>query len=150
MSINDKKAEPSLMGAIELYRFYADMASALKTKLPPPYYRVKYEVMIIAALGNVTQWETAKQHAIALMQNWDMLKMKDEGQNTESFTKTEYSLNDVKRAVESQQKQLVLIKSEISVQNLEELKKMLTQGSSGQKGGQNAQESGLQSQQGAG
>ncbi len=149
MSISDKKAQSSLLEAIELYRHYGDMASALKSKLPPPYYRVKYEVMTIAALANTSQWEAAKQHADTLIPHWEMLKMKDEGQNRETFTKTEYSLNDVKRAVELQQRQLVMIKAEIAIQNLEDLRKQLTQKNGGKSGGRNGQGSG-QDQQGSG
>jgi hypothetical protein len=139
MNISDRKAKESLLGAIELYHSYSDMAAVLKSKLPPPYYRVKYEVMMTAALANGLQWDAAQPHASSLTQQWEMLKMKDEGKNSETFTKTEYALTDVKRAVELKQKQLVLIKTEIAMQNLEDLRKKLTDNKGGgQNGGQSS------------
>ena len=35
MNISERKARESLIGAIELYRSYSDMAMVLKSKLPP-------------------------------------------------------------------------------------------------------------------
>jgi len=130
MNISERKARESLIGAIELYRSYSDMAAVLKTKLPPPYYRVKYEVMMSAARANALQWDVAQQHANNLSQHWEMLRMKNEGKDNETFTKTEYALTDVKRAVDLKQKQLVLIKAEIALQNLEDMKKKLIQNTS--------------------
>lgn len=132
MNISERKARESLIGAIELYRSYSDMAMVLKSKLPPPYYRVKYELMMSAARANALQWDMARQHASSLSQHWEMLRMKNEGQDNEVFTKTEYSLTDVKRAVDLKQKQLVLIKAEIAMQNLEDMKKKLSSHTGGQ------------------
>ncbi len=132
MNISERKARESLIGAIELYRSYSDMAMVLKSKLPPPYYRVKYELMMSAARANALQWDMARQHASSLSQHWEMVRMKNEGQDNEVFTKTEYSLTDVKRAVDLKQKQLVLIKAEIAMQNLEDMKKKLSSHTGGQ------------------
>jgi hypothetical protein len=129
MSISAQKAEESLINVIEMYGFYADMAAALKSKLPAPAYRLKYEIMIMAAYAHMQNWTLAQNHSSGLTQQWEMLKMKDEGTNSEAFTQSEYALTDFRRAVEMKQKQLVLIKAEIALKNLDELSKKLAQAS---------------------
>lgn len=132
-NVGSQKAPDSLISAIEMYGFYADIADVFKSKLPAPLYKLKYEIMIMAAYANMQNWAATGDHQISLTQQWEMLKMKDEGDNSEDFTQTEYALNDFERAIETQQKQLALIKAEIALKNLDELGKKLLQAAALQK-----------------
>ncbi|MGI6434381.1 MAG: hypothetical protein ACOX0F_03345 [Syntrophomonadaceae bacterium] len=114
----------------------------MKSKLPAPAYRLKYEIMIMAAYAHMQNWTLAQNHSSGLTQQWEMLKMKDEGTNSEAFTQSEYALTDFRRAVEMKQKQLVLIKAEIALKNLDELSKKLAQASVLQNNGNKGQDSG--------
>jgi hypothetical protein len=142
IKISAQKAEDSLVSAIEMYGFYADIGAVLKSKLPAPAYRLKYEIMIMAAYAYMQNWTLAQNHSSGLTQQWEMLKMKDEGTNSQAFTQSEYALTDFKRAVEMKQKQLVLIKAEIALKNLDELSKKLAQASVLQNNGNKGQDSG--------
>lgn len=130
-----KNSKASLIGAIETYKAFSDMANVLKTELPPSYYRLKYLLMAATAQAGMDKWEAAKDHAAGFKQQNEMLKTREQESTAQMFAQLDHALNDLYRAIEIKERDLVMIKSEIAMKNLEQLKQKLTEGQSQQQNG---------------
>ncbi|MBC7075158.1 MAG: hypothetical protein H5T98_03570 [Syntrophomonadaceae bacterium] len=122
-AIGQHKLEESIFAAINLYKYYSDVAEVFETPVPPALFRVKYETMKAAAEAGRGNWQTAQQHSVKIQEEWEGLKTKAQEVEKNLTNRTEFSIFDFKQAVESQQLVLVMIKSEIVMRNLQELEK---------------------------
>lgn len=119
--ISQQRAEGTLMAAIELYGAYADLVQVFNTPIPPEFFRVKHEAMAAAAQAGRGEWPPAGEHIITAREHWDHLKIQAEKIDAKLVNQTEFSLQDLEQAIQAERADLVTIKSEILMQNLQKL-----------------------------
>ena len=85
MNISERKSQGKPHRCHRVISFLFGYGDGTQKQAPAPYYRVKYELMMSAARANALQWDMARQHASSLSQHWEMLRMKNEGQDNEVF-----------------------------------------------------------------
>ncbi|MDD3889465.1 MAG: hypothetical protein PHR65_06050 [Syntrophomonadaceae bacterium] len=134
MAASKKNAEESLMATISLYQPFADIAQVFAMTLPPDFFRVKYEVMAAMQESMRQDWEKAALHIPKMQENWESLKVQAKDADPRLISCCEFALRDLEDAIKNQEMELVLIKGEISLDNLkkleEKLKKAMTKGKS--------------------
>jgi len=121
-AVAQRNPEIALEAAIELYSSYADVVEVFTSPVPPDYFRVKYEAMAATLKASQGQWTPASQHAARLREYWDHLKAQAQGADQSIISRTEFSVQDLEQAIKKQQVELVMLKSEILMNNLKNLK----------------------------
>lgn len=122
MSIEKKDKENGLINAIEIYDRYANLSQVFSTSVPPAYFRFKYMVMLSSTYGIMGDWEQARKNLPSLQEHWMTLKTTAEEQDAMLLAQIEYALTDLTRAIDMEARELVVIKNEIIMTNMEKLK----------------------------
>ncbi len=121
VNIGQQMTEDSFFAAINLYRYYADLTEVFTMPIPPEFFRVKYQVMTAAAEAGRNNWETADEHIIQLQENWDNLQVQAKKADEKITNRSKLSINDLQNAIKSRQLDLVMVKSEVIMKNLQNL-----------------------------
>jgi hypothetical protein len=124
--INAQNDEESLLAAIDLYGQFTEIARLFQAELPPSFYDTKYQVMLVAALGQMGEWETAHTQTISMQEEWDNLKTQADRAEKSNVNCTEIAIRDLARAVNNNSRELVIIKGEIAVKEMTKLQEELS------------------------
>lgn len=120
-----KNIEGSLFAALGASRYYPDMVDLFDSKIPAEFFRLKYEVMLIRAESGKENWLPARVELPRVMAQWDILKKNEAIKEEDISKKTENSLKDLENAVEKEEACLVEVKSDIVINNLDDLEQKL-------------------------
>lgn len=132
LQIGKQKTEESLMAAIALYGQFASLVKIFETTVPPEFYQVKYEIMSAIAEAGKSKWEDAQKRIPVINDYWNHLKVKAKVKDEKILTQTEFAIEDMALALESKEADLLLVKAEIVIKNLQSLEKKLSSQQSGQ------------------
>ncbi len=124
--INAQNDEESLLAAIDLYGQFTEIARLFQAELPPSFYDTKYQVMLVAALGQMGEWETAQTQTISMQEEWDTLKKQADRAEKSTVNCSEIAIQDLARAVNNNSRELVIIKGEIAVKEMTKLQEELS------------------------
>lgn len=124
--INRENDVRSLLAAINLYGQFDDIARLFKSEVPPSFYEVKYQIMMVTALGQQEEWEEAQAQSVSMLDDWDVLKNQAQKAEKTVVSCTEIAIQDLARAVDNESRELVLIKGEIAVKEIAKLKDELS------------------------
>lgn len=124
ISKQDKKA--SILAAIELYGQYANLVERFDTPVPSDFYRLKYEIMSASAEAGEKEWKTAQERIPRIKEYWSQVKVQAKVKDENLMNCTEFSLQDMENALKRQETELLLVKVEIVMKNLQELEKKLS------------------------
>ncbi len=125
-NIYGQKLEESRLSAIGMYKVFARVSALFATPVPPDFYKVKYEAMTAAALAESQTWDKAGEHLKPLEEQWDSLKSQAKQVDASMIMKTDLAVTDLKKAIESKEKDLVSIKSDILKNNLKKMEEKLS------------------------
>lgn len=146
-SVAKQKTDESLNAAIDLYDKYTGGISQVFTlSTPPELYQVEYRTMAALAAANRKDWSAASDAISAAMEPWGLLKAQTKKADKKLLGRCDFSMQDLKNAITTEDLDMVMIKGDIAQANLKQLEKSLTGGSQsggGQSGG--SQSSGGQS-----
>lgn len=131
LAVSSQKKEESLTAAIEVYGKYANLVKTFNSAVPAEFYQLKYEVMIAADKAMKKEWTAAEEHIPKIEESWTNLKVKAEKQDGKSISRTDFSITDLKQALKTQQPDLLMIKAEIVMNNLQQMQKELSKSSGG-------------------
>lgn len=123
--INSQNDIGTLLAAIDLYGQFDEIATLFKGDIPPSFYETKYQVILVTALGQQGDWEAAKPELADMKDLWGTLKMQSQNADPNTVSRTEIAIQDLARAVESEYRELVMIKGEIAVADLMKLQEEL-------------------------
>lgn len=126
MAAGKQDLKKSMPAAIELYGLYSNLARIFKTPIPPEYYLVRYQVMMLAFNGANDNWDKAAKNLPKLQQHWEQLKVQGKEVDPKILNKTDFSLRDLKMVVELKSKELLRMKYEVAEKNLLSLQKELS------------------------
>lgn len=126
VEINTENEVESLFAAINLFGQFTDIARLFKEEVPPAFYDTKYQVMLVTALGQQGEWETAQTESIVMQDEWDTLKTQTEKAEKSTVSCTEIAIQDLARAVGNNSRELVIIKGEIAVKEMTKLQEELS------------------------
>jgi len=132
--ISNEKLEESLMAAINLYKYYAELTQVFKTQVPPEFYQVKHVVMAGIFEAGRGDWTKAQAYLPAIEEHWAHLKMQAKDTDPKVLSCTEFALKDLEDAIKAQQIEMVVIKGEIAMNNLKSLEEKLSSKSSSGEG----------------
>jgi hypothetical protein len=131
LSVAQRKQEESLTAAIELYGQYANLVRVFSMPIPAEFFQLKYQVMMAVSQATKKDWAAAEQHIPQIQESWTHLKVKAQKQDGKSVSRTEFSLHDLEQALKRQELDLLLIKAEVVMDNLQKMQKELSQSSGG-------------------
>lgn len=136
VNISAQKNEASLMAAVSLYKYFARLTQVFATEIPPGFFQLKYEVMAAITEARQKDWPAAQERLPNIQEHWNNLKVQAQGIDTKLLNRSEFSIHDLNDAIASQQPELVSIKGEIVMKNLQQLETELAKVSKkqGQKG----------------
>ena len=132
MAISQKDEMNSLKAAIELYGQYASLAKVFKSSIPADYYRTKYEILSagIEAMGG--EWDKAVERMPLLKESWNSFKTQVKVKDEKLLSRSDLSMDDFEAAVAGKNKELLLIKTEIVLENLKQIEKSLSKSNNAQ------------------
>ncbi len=133
LEISQQKKKSSLMAAIELYGQYANLAQVFKTTVPADFYKSKYEIMGASAEAANGEWPKAKERLLKIKEYWNSFKVQAKIKDEKRMSQTDFSIDDLEQAINSQQIDTLIIKTEITLNNLKQLEKALSSENSSQK-----------------
>ncbi len=131
LAIGKQKKEDSLSAAIEVYGQYANLVKTFTTTVPAEFYQLKYEVMAAVDQAMKKEWMAAQEHIPKIQESWTNLKVKAESKDGKSIDRTEFSIHDLEQALKSEEPDLLMIKAEIVMSNLQKMQKELYKSSGG-------------------
>lgn len=124
--LNDENDVESLLAAINLYGQFTEIARLFQAELPPSFYDTKYQVMLVTALGQQGEWDTAQTQSVNMEEEWDTLKTQADKAEKSTVSCTEIAIQDLARAVSNNSRELVIIKGEIAVKEMMKLQEELS------------------------
>jgi len=126
LEIGQQNTENSLGAAIELYGEYANLVKVFDMPVPAELYQLKYELMAASAAAGKKEWQVAQERIPRINEYWDHLKVKAKAKDEKLMTRTEFSIKDMINAFQSKEIDLLLVKAEIVMTNLQKLEKELS------------------------
>lgn len=131
MAAGQQKKEESLQAAIDLYGQYSELVRLFNMSTPPEFYQTKYEIMNAVFKAWQSDWTTAKAGIPKIQENWRHLKVQAQNIDEKLMNQTEFSIHDLEQAIQTQKIDIVLIKTDIVMKNLQQLEKKLSSKTSG-------------------
>jgi hypothetical protein len=132
IEINKKNEMSGLKTAVELYGQYASLAKAFKTSIPADYYKTKYEIMAAGIEAMEGEWDKASERMPLMKESWKSLKTQVKVKDEKLLNRSELSMDDFEAAVAGKNIDLVTIKAEIVLENLQQIEKALSKSSNAQ------------------
>lgn len=126
LEIGQQNTETSLRAAIELYGQYANLVKVFDMPVPSELYKLKYELMAASAAAGKKEWQAALERIPLINEYWNHLKVKAKAKDEKLKTRTEFSIQDMIDALQSKEIDLILVKAEIVMNNLQKLEKELS------------------------
>lgn len=126
VSIGKTSAMDSIKAAIELYGQSGSLAKALKNKVPEEYYKTRYEIMAISVEASEGKWDQITDRLPALKDHWDNFKVQKITKNEKMLSRSDLAIDDFEAALASENFDLILIKSEIALNNLKQIEESLS------------------------
>ena len=130
--ISKQKPKESLSAALMVYKNYADMAQIFTNSVPAELYQVKYEIMAAVYEASQKNWSTAEEHLPKIKEHWVYLSAQAKDVDAKVLSRTEFSVLDLEKAIQSKQMESVIIKGEIAMNNLKSLESKASGQSSSQ------------------
>lgn len=131
-AVSSQQLESSMSAALALYKNYADMARLFSTQVPAELYQVKYEIMTAVFEASQKNWTKAEEHIPKMREQWMYLGAQAKNVDTKLLSQTEFSISDLQDAIRTKQADLIMIKGEIAMTNLNNLQNKMSNQSSGQ------------------
>ncbi|CFX68268.1 Uncharacterized [Syntrophomonas zehnderi OL-4] len=125
VGISQQNINSSLMSAIALYGQYAKLTRIFKMPIPPDFYETKYQLLAAAAEAGNANWEQAEGRIADIKESWHRFKLQSKIKDENLLNKSEFAIEDVIRALENQQMDILVIKSAIALNNLQQIEKEL-------------------------
>lgn len=125
IEIGKKNEMNSLKAAVELYGQYASLAKVFKSNVPADYYKTKYEVMAASIEALEGKWDKAGERMTRLKDNWNSFKVQAKVKDKKLLNRSDLSMDDFEAAVAGKNKELLIIKAQIVLSNLQQIEKSL-------------------------
>lgn len=122
-SVVSKDNKKVMAAANMLYSHVADLYSLYRTKMSPEEKRIIYYCRNIILESENENWETVKQDNEQLEKSWALFRNTLDEKQKEISQKLDFSLYELDKVIEQQNKQLTSIKGEIVLSNIKELEK---------------------------
>lgn len=113
----------NLLAINELYKFLPDFYELYNAKEPPDLDRLRYGVKKIKLVSEREDFNTAKITLEYLIETWSYTKPRLKKDAMSSISKFELGLNDLKKSIESKNKTIVEVKSEVLIKIIDEIGK---------------------------
>ncbi len=142
-AVTARQPQASMTAALELFRNYANLARFFSASVPAELYQEKYEVMASVYEASQKNWAKAEEHVPKMLEQWLYLGAKAKDADAKMLSKTEFSIMDLQSAIKTRQPELIMIKGEIAMTNLNNLQAKLSSqsSSSGHNGGSSQSQS---------
>lgn len=125
LGISQQNLNSSLRSAIALYGQYAQLTKIFEMPIPPDFHETKYQVMAAAADAAYNDWDLAVGRVTDIKEAWNRFKLQAKLKDEKLLNKTEFAIEDLIRALENQRMDLLVIKTTIALNNLQEIEKNL-------------------------
>lgn len=126
LQISKQNKMGSLGDAIELYGQYANLAKVFKSPVPADYYKTKYEIMAASVEATNGEWTKALERAPKIKDYWKSLKVQAKVKDEKIISRSEFSMDDFETALNSNNLDLLIIKAEIVLENLQQIEKAMS------------------------
>lgn len=113
----------NLLALNELYKYLPDFYELYKAKELPDLDRLRYGVKKIKLVSEKDDFNTAKIALEYLIETWSKAKPKLKKDAMSSMNKFELALNDLKNSIETKNKTIVEVKSEVLIKIIDEIGK---------------------------
>ncbi|MBP1762719.1 MAG: hypothetical protein H6Q64_2261, partial [Firmicutes bacterium] len=117
---------------VELYGQYASLAKVFKSSIPADYYKTKYEILAAGIDAMEGEWDKASERMPILKESWKSLKTQMKVKDEKLLNRSELSMDDFEAAIASKNIDLVIIKTEIVLENLQQIEKTLSKSNNAQ------------------
>ena len=122
-SVVSKDNKKVMAAANKLFSHVADLYSLYKTKMSSEEKRMIYYCRNIILESENENWEIVKQDNEQLEKSWALFRNTLNEQQKEISDKLDFSLYELDKVIEQENKQLTYIKGEIVLSNIQELEK---------------------------
>lgn len=126
LAVQKKRKEEAMLAGITMYKHYAGVNKVFGGVVPANFYLVKYEALSAAFLAGKGDFAEAEKHLGPLFEYWNMLKMQKKEDDAKLFNRTEFSLYDLKQAIENKEALLIPMKVGVVQGNLKEVEDSLS------------------------
>lgn len=124
-AVESRKALEAQLAANQVYRYYIEAAAIFKTGIPANLERVRYHVTEANLQGVKGAWTGAQDEAAKALEIWHRLSYSLQKIERQILNQVEHSLTDVGNVVKEESTVLTSIKTEIALQNLDDLEKKI-------------------------
>lgn len=124
-AVENRRALEAQLAANQVYRYYIEAAKLFKTGIPPNLERVRYHVTESHLQGAQGSWANAEDEALKALEIWRRLSYSLDKIERQKLNQMEHSLTDVAKVVTEQSIILTSIKTEIALQNLDQLERQI-------------------------
>ncbi|NLV17570.1 MAG: hypothetical protein GXY50_10260 [Syntrophomonadaceae bacterium] len=124
-SVENRRPLEAELAANQTFRNYIEVARLFKTNIPANLERVRYHIVESRLQSNMGSWDKAEEEARQSLTIWQRTAYSLEKIQRAQISQMEHSLTDLVEAVQKKSSILTEIKSEIALDNLEQLEKKI-------------------------
>jgi len=112
----------TLLAANDLYQYYSQFLNLYRHKAPPEIKEVKYYMQQILIYAEAGKWENAATLLENMEKAWQTAKSRMQKPDEKLNERINYAMEDFLQAVKQKDLELVKLKGEILLKNLEKIK----------------------------
>ncbi|MDD3840078.1 MAG: hypothetical protein PHP06_05835 [Clostridia bacterium] len=120
--ISLKNRQKTFESANELYQYVPDFLKLYKHNAPPELKKIKYHAQKILLLGENNRWDQTNSNLSQINELWNSSKNKVKKENQGTAQKISLSIKDFEQAVNKKNSEILKIKSEILIKNIESVR----------------------------
>lgn len=125
INVDLNNIEGSQVAALKAYGHYPEMVQLFNSQIPAEYFGLKHRIMLIRYYSGQEKWTEARAELPKIKTQWEILKKSEALKDQDISQRTENSLKDLEKATGRQEICVVQIKSDILIENLDEIEKKL-------------------------
>lgn len=125
-NISRQEKVAGLLTAAELLMDYGKMTKVFNMPVPPAFFQLESGIITAITEAGQEKWKSAREEIKKAEENWDNLKVQAKDTDKKILDRTEFSIQDLKQAIENKKIDLTLLKGEIVINNLKKLEEKLS------------------------
>ncbi len=125
LAVESQRALEAQLAANQVYRYYIEAAALFKTGVPANLERIRYHVAETYLQGAKGSWTNAEEEALKSMEIWQQFSYSLDKIERQELYQMEHSLTDLYDVVSKHSIILTSIKSEIALQNLDQIERKI-------------------------
>ena len=123
-AMNENDVSIHLLSINELYKYLSDFFDLYETDEPSELYKLEYGIKRIKLVSEKGDFDSAKKSFDYIVEAWNKTKPKLKENSMSIMNKLNFSLNDLKTSIETENSSIIEAKTDVALKIIDELRQL--------------------------